>query len=72
MYPNDATGSENWLQPFLEINLAINVKTFAMIVYFGSVISVLWILSKDVILNRDSHGKEKNGKYSKSSNSGPG
>lgn len=41
MYPNDATGSENWLQPFLEINLAINVKTFAMIVYFGSVISVL-------------------------------
>ena len=59
MYSNDAPGSENRLQPFLEINLAINVKTFVMIIYFGSVISVLWILSKDVILN--SHGKEKMG-----------
>ena len=62
-YSNNTTRSENWLQTFLEINLAIHVKTFVMIMYFGSVISVLWILSKDAILNRDrllcSHGKEK-------------
>ena len=40
-YSNNATRSENWLQTFLEINLAIHVKTFVMIMYFGSVISVL-------------------------------
>lgn len=41
MHSNDATGSENWLQPFLEINLALSVKTLVMTIYFGSVISVL-------------------------------
>lgn len=73
IHSNGARGGIKWLQPFLNISLAMCGKTLNIIIDFGSVISVPWILCRDIILNRERplciNGKEKTGTTLKAQNS---